>query len=109
MRRVLYILTAALLILTMAAGCSGKSGKLTKITLNEVTHSVFYAPQYAAIYLGYFKDEGLDIELVNGGGSDKTMTALISGDADFGLLGAEAAIYVKDGQYNDPPVIVGQP
>ena len=52
------------------------SGKLTKVTLNEVAHSIFYAPQYAAIELGYFKDEGLDLTLVNGSGADKVMTWL---------------------------------
>lgn len=69
------------------------SGKLTKVTLNEVAHSIFYAPQYAAIELGYFKDEGLDLTLVNGSGADKVMTALISDDADIGFMGSEASIY----------------
>ena len=77
------------------AGCSdaGTSG-LTPVTLNEVAHSVFYAPQYAAIELGYFEEEGIDLKLVNGGGADKVMTALISGDADIGFMGSEAGIYV---------------
>ena len=54
--------------------------KLTKVTLNEVAHSIFYAPQYVAIEEGYFKDEGLDLTLVTGFGADKTMTAVISGN-----------------------------
>ena len=67
--------------------------KLTKVTLNEVAHSIFYAPQYAAIEEGYFKDEGLDLTLVTGFGADKTMTAVISGEADIGFMGAEASVY----------------
>ena len=67
--------------------------KLTKATLNEVAHSIFYAPQYVAIEEGYFKDEGLDLTLVTGFGADKTMTAVISGEADIGFMGAEASVY----------------
>ena len=67
--------------------------KLTKVTLNEVAHSIFYAPQYVAIEEGYFKDEGLDLALVTGFGADKTMTAVISGEADIGFMGAEASVY----------------
>ena len=67
--------------------------KLTKVTLNEVAHSIFYAPQYVAIEEGYFKDEGLDLTLVIGFGADKTMTAVISGEADIGFMGAEASVY----------------
>lgn len=80
-------------IVTCFAGCK-KSNDLEKVQLNEVAHSIFYAPQYAAIELGYFKDEGLDIKLVNGLGADKTMTAVLSGDADVGFMGSEASIYV---------------
>ena len=67
--------------------------KLTKVTLNEVAHSILYAPQYVAIEEGYFKDEGLDLTLVTGFGADKTMTAVISGEADIGFMGAEASVY----------------
>ena len=78
--------------------CSPKTspehaGQSTPITLSEVAHSIFYAPQYAAIELGYFKDEGIDLTLVNGAGADKVMSALISGDADIGFMGSEASIY----------------
>ena len=68
--------------------------KLAKVTLNEVAHSIFYAPQYVAIEEGYFKDEGLDMTLITGFGADKTMTAVISGEADIGFMGSEASIYV---------------
>lgn len=93
-------LAAALAALTLMSGLGGCSPAqktdeaLKKVTLNEVAHSIFYAPQYAAIELGYFKDEGIDLTLVNGAGADKVMTALISGDADIGFMGSEASIYV---------------
>lgn len=86
--------TAGLAGLAMT-GCSKKAeSNLTPVTLNEVAHSIFYAPQYAAIELGYFEEEGLDLTLVNGAGADKVMTALVSGDADIGFMGSEASIYV---------------
>lgn len=65
----------------------------TKVVLNEVAHSIFYAPMYVAIEEGYFEDEGIDLELVTGFGADKTMTAVISGSADIGFMGSEASIY----------------
>lgn len=76
-------------------GCNspGAESGLTPVTLNEVAHSIFYAPQYAAIELGYFEEEGLELTLVNGAGADKVMTALVSGDADIGFMGSEASIY----------------
>lgn len=92
-------LTALLLCLLLALSClSGCSkdpsgGDLTKVTLYEVAHSIFYAPQYAAIELGYFAEEGIDLTVVNAGGADKVMTAMISGDADIGFMGSEASIY----------------
>ena len=58
------------------------------MTLNEVAHSIFYAPQYVAIEKGYFADQGLEVELVTGFGADKVLTALISGEADIGFMGA---------------------
>lgn len=88
-----FSLTAALAASLLFGGCK-QSGDLTPVTLNEVAHSIFYAPQYAAIELGYFQEEGIDLTLVNGGGADKVMTALISGDADIGFMGSEASIYV---------------
>lgn len=107
MKKTLLFLLAAVLAL-FPLGCAQSGEKLDTVTLNEVTHSVFYAPQYAAIYLGYFEENGIEIELVNGGGADKSMTALISGDADFGLMGPEAAIYVQDGEFDDAPKIIAQ-
>ena len=72
-----------------------------KITVAEVTHSVFYAPQYVAIEKGYFKDEGLDVELVLTPGADNVMSAVLSGDANIGLSGSEATIYVYNGNEKD--------
>lgn len=86
------------------AGCGGNS----KLRVNEVTHSIFYAPFYAAINLGYFEDEGIEIDLVNGGGSDQSMTALISNSADVALLGPETAVYVVNEGASNTPVIFGQ-
>ena len=97
---------------TLLTGCSGHAGNtsrtLTKITLNEVAHSIFYAPMYVAIENGYFEKEGLDITLVNGAGADKVMTALISGEADIGFMGAEATIYAYAEGAKDPVVNFAQ-
>lgn len=81
---------------------------LTKVTLNEVAHSIFYAPQYVAIELGYFEEEGIDLELVTGFGADKVMTALLSGEADIGFMGSEASIYTYAGGAADAPVNFAQ-
>ncbi len=95
MKRVLTVLLLTALSVLAITGCGHKGMKrLQPVVLNEVAHSVFYAPQYAAIELGYFEEEGLELTLVNGGGADKVMTALISGDADIGFMGSEASIYV---------------
>ena len=85
--------------------CSEREGV---IRLTEVTHSVFYAPLYVALEQGYFEAEGLQIELSNGGGADNCMTALISGQADIGLMGPEAAIYVANQGRSDYPIIFTQ-
>jgi NitT/TauT family transport system substrate-binding protein len=92
-RKGFIVLMIFALILVGLSGCK-KEDKLIEIQLNEVAHSMFYAPQYVAFELGYFEDEGLDVKLVNGLGADKTMTAVLAGDADIGFMGAEASIYV---------------
>ena len=78
MKRLLTVLLAGSLAALSLSGCGKKaeSGGLTPVTLNEVAHSIFYAPQYAAIELGYFEEEGIDLTLVNGAGADKVMTAM---------------------------------
>lgn len=78
------------------------------IRLNEVTHSVFYAPLYVAINKGYFEEYGIKIELTNGGGADKSMTAVISNQADVALLGPESAVYIKLQGSDNYPVVFGQ-
>ncbi len=65
----------------------------TKVVLNEVAHSIFYAPMYVAIEEGYFADEGIDLTLVTGFGADKVMTAVLSGEAEIGFMGSESSIY----------------
>lgn len=94
MKKFISILMACSLTVLSLTGCQKSEPQgLTPVTLNEVAHSIFYAPQYAAIELGYFKEEGIDLTLVNGAGADKVMTALVSGDADIGFMGSEASIY----------------
>lgn len=91
------ILTFSLVIslsLCFLCGCKKDDGELKTISLSEVTHSVFYAPQYAAIELGFFEDEGLKIELSTGQGADAVAAAVLSGQVDIGFAGPEAAIYV---------------
>ena len=103
------ILTVTALPATVFAAKDGESKEeLTKVTLNEVAHSIFYAPHYVAIEEGYFAEEGLDLTLVTGFGADKTMTAVISGEADIGFMGAEASIYAYQEGATDPVVNFAQ-
>ena len=107
-RWICLALTAALTI-GMLAGCGqkkdlsdgGEKKKLQKVTLNEVAHSIFYAPMYVAIEEGYFKEEGIDLTLVTGFGADKTVTAVLAGEADIGFMGSESTIYTKNGGAED--------
>ena len=107
-----WISLAAAVVLAVTALPMGvfaaKKDELKKVTLNEVAHSIFYAPQYVAIEEGYFKDEGLDLTLVTGFGADKTMTAVISGEADIGFMGAEASVYAYQEGATDPVVNFAQ-
>lgn len=107
-RKLTALVCAALMALGVMAPASAEEKELTKVTLNEVAHSIFYAPQYAAIELGYFEEEGIELELVTGFGADKTMTALLSGDADVGFMGSEASIYTYSGGAEDAPVNFAQ-
>jgi len=90
----------------LLSGCA--QDEMQVVQVNEVTHSVFYAPFYAAINLGYFEEEGIQVELTNGGGSDKSMTALLSGQAQIGLMGPETAVYVCNEGKEDHAVVIGQ-
>mgnify|MGYP002799031111 CR=1 FL=1 len=101
------IYVVCLLIMIVASllfvGCGGNDNK---IRLNEVTHSIFYAPLYAAYNLGFFEDEGLEVTIESATGSDASMTALLSGSADIVLVGPETVVYSQGTQ--DSPVIFGQ-
>ena len=104
-RKFLGLTLCAALITVMAAGCGSKkessqgssSSATVKVTLNEVAHSIFYAPMYVAIEEGYFEEEGIDLTLVTGFGADKTMTAVLTGEADIGFMGSESTIYTYAG------------
>ena len=98
----------ALPMTVLASNKDKEEEKLSKVTLNEVAHSVFYAPQYVAIEKGYFAEKGLNLTLVTGFGADKTMTAVISGEADIGFMGAEASVYAYQEGATDPVVNFAQ-
>ncbi|MFE4353226.1 ABC transporter substrate-binding protein [Peribacillus butanolivorans] len=91
------------LLLIPLGACGNKEKETTKVRVAEVTRSLFYTPQYVAIEKGFFKDEGLTIDLKTTAGGDKTMTALITDGADIALVGSETSIYVAQG--SDDPVI----
>lgn len=101
-------LAACTALLPLSACKDDPSNGLKKVHLNEVTHSVFYAPLYLADSLGYFEEENIEIELTNGGGADNVMSAVLSGDSDIGFCGPEAALYVLLGGSNDVPTVFGQ-
>ena len=90
---IVVVATAGILIYRKATE-KVETSDLTTIQLNEVTRSVFYAPQYVAISNGFFEEEGLELEITTGQGADKVMTAILAGQSDIGLCGPEAAIYV---------------
>ena len=85
-----------------------EQAELKTIQLNEVTRSVFYAPQYAAIAKGFFEEEGLKLEITTGQGADKVMTSILAGQSDIGLCGPEAAIYVYNEGKEDYVEVFGQ-
>ena len=108
MKKIIAAILCALFALVPFAACSKGEDELTKIRVSEVTHSIFYAPMYAADGLGYFEEEGSEIELSNGGGADAVMAAVLSGSADIGFCGPEAALYVLIGGSNNVPKVFGQ-
>lgn len=91
----MVLMVVVLSTISMIACKEEKESKseLQKVRLNEVAHSIFYAPMYVAIEKGYFKEEGIDLVLKTGFGADKTMTAVLSGDAEIGFMGSESSIY----------------
>lgn len=96
MKKIKKLLLTALFLSSLFLN-SCKNDGLTNITVAEVTHSLFYAPQYIAINKGYFKDEGLNVNVITTPGADKTMAALLSKEAQIGLMGPEATVYVYNG------------
>ncbi len=92
-KNISLILIIVLILGITLTGCKQES-ELQEIRLIEVTHSLFYTPQYVAMTQGFFEEEGLSIELINGKGADKVMAALISGEAEIGFMGPEASVYV---------------
>lgn len=112
MKRYLFLLIAALLGLSLVlTGCNNQSGKVeqvTKVRLSEVTHSIFYAPQYVALTKGFFKEEGLEVELSNGAGADKVMTAVLTGQVEIGFAGPEASVYVYNEGKEDNSIVFAQ-
>ena len=116
---ILSILLASVMTVSLLAGCASEqtqtektepekssavnteANEPVKVILNEVAHSIFYAPMYVAIEEEYFAEEGIDLTLVTGFGADKTMTAVLSGEADIGFMGSEASIYTYNEGAND--------
>ena len=123
--KTLSLILSALLLCTALCACAGGPAEPAEPTdpdtsvtpvetepvtvrLSEVTHSVFYAPQYVALSQGFFADEGLEIELMNGGGADKVMTSVLTGEVEIGLAGPEACIYVLNEGRDDAPRVFAQ-
>jgi NitT/TauT family transport system substrate-binding protein len=98
---ILTILIVIISIVTILVLNHKKEVNTTKITLAEVTHSVFYTPMYVAMENGYFKEEGIEIELLLTPGADKVSAAVLSGDANVGFAGAESAIYIYNSDNED--------
>lgn len=108
MKKIIYSIICILIIgmifllfmLDLNKGDNNKDN-LEKIKVAEVAHTVFYAPQYAAISQGFFEEEGLDVELILTPGADKVTAAVLSGDAQIGFSGSEACIYVYNAGEKD--------
>lgn len=97
MKKLVYFVAAiGMTIFSTLTGCHHDDG-LTHITIAEVTHSLFYAPQYIAMEKGFFEEEGLKVDIITTPGADKTMAALLSKEAQIGLMGPEATVYVYNG------------
>ena len=94
-KKISILLVLVIIVSLGLTGCK-KESELIPIRLIEVTHSLFYTPQYVAMTQGFFEEEGLKVDLTNGKGADKCMTALLSGEAEIGFMGAEASVYVHN-------------
>ncbi len=109
--RVLIGLMISCVMFISMFGCGNSkstSGGLVTVRLNEVTRSVFYAPMYIAMSQGYFKENGIEIDLQTGQGADKTMQAVMSKSADIGFCGPEQTIYINNQGREDYPILFAQ-
>ncbi|NMA65900.1 MAG: ABC transporter substrate-binding protein [Clostridiaceae bacterium] len=104
----LVFVTILLMLSVILSGCQNTKEEKVKITLSEVTRSVFYAPQYVAMSKGFFEEEGLEIETITGQGADKVMTAVVSGQVDIGFSGPEACVYVYNEGKEDYAIVFAQ-
>ena len=107
MKKLIAFMLSLIIICLPLSACKKEESK-NVIELNEVTHSVFYAPLYVAIEEGYFAEENIEISLTNGGGADKVMTAVVSKNADIGLMGPETVVYVHNQGKTDAPKVFAQ-
>ncbi|MBE6149756.1 MAG: ABC transporter substrate-binding protein [Firmicutes bacterium] len=98
---ILSLIVIAIIFLTVFFNFKKEDSNLTKVKVAEVTHSIFYAPQYVAHSLGYFEEEGLDVEIILTSGADKVTSAVLSGDVEIGFCGSEATIYVYNNGEKD--------
>lgn len=100
-----FLIIVLLLVVILISGLKFKSKDdnktEVKVKVAEVTHSVFYAPLYVAIENGYFKDQGIDLEVILTPGADKVSAAVLSNTVDIGFAGTESAIYVYQGGEED--------
>ncbi|WP_127836478.1 ABC transporter substrate-binding protein [Clostridium prolinivorans] len=103
------LLLSFALIITLFSGCNKKNNSdVIKVKLNEVTRSIFYAPFYVAMNEGFFKEEGLEIDLTTGEGADKTMQQVLSRSVDIGFSGPEQVLYIYNQKREDYPIVFGQ-
>lgn len=103
MKKLIITLGCVIAIIMVGISLIPKNNEntLKKVKVAEVTHSIFYAPQYVAHALGYFKEEGLDVEIILTSGADKVTAAVLSGDVEIGFCGSEATIYIYNGEEKD--------
>jgi NitT/TauT family transport system substrate-binding protein len=103
------IVASLAVLISLFTGCKKSTPTtVTTVRLNEVTRSIFYAPLYAAINQGFFKEEGIEIDLTTGQGADKTMQQLLSGSADIGFSGPEQVLYIHNQKREDLPIVFAQ-
>ena len=110
-RKIMGLIVAAGVLAGLFTGCDTEKTEdkqMVQLKVSEVTHSIFYAPMYAAINNGYFAQKGIELDLVNAGGADKVMTAVLTGGADIGFAGPEAVIYVCARGKEDYPKVFAQ-